>query len=110
MLEACDPLIDVIVDDDVDTCANLSDILTDFGHEVCTAQNGRDGLQRAAETRFDIVLLDLKMPDMDGLELYHELKRFSPTIHVAVEWSHMEVGHRGISLVRSENAFKSRSF
>ena len=69
----------LIVDDDVDTCENLSDILTDFGHEICTAHNGCEALQRAAETRFDIVLLDLKMPDMDGLELYHELKRFSPT-------------------------------
>ena len=69
----------LIVDDDVDTCENLSDILTDFGHEVCTAHNGREALQRAAETRFDIVLLDLQMPGMDGLELYHELKRFSPT-------------------------------
>ncbi len=69
----------LIVDDDVDTCANLLDILTDFGHEVCTAHNGHDALKRADEQRFDVVLLDLRMPDMDGLELYRELKRLAPT-------------------------------
>lgn len=69
----------LIVDDDIDTCENLSDILTDIGHEVQTAHNGREALQRANETQFDIVLLDLQMSDMNGLELYRELKRFRPT-------------------------------
>ena len=65
----------LIVDDDVESCANLSDILTDFGHEVCTAHNARDALQQADEQRFDIVLLDLQMPGIDGVDLYRELKR-----------------------------------
>lgn len=69
----------LIVDDDVDTCENLSDILTNFGHQVCIAHNGIEALLRTEETRFDIVLLDLQMPGMDGLELYRELKRSDPT-------------------------------
>ena len=69
----------LVVDDDVDTCENLSDILTDFGHEVRIAHNGREALQRAEETPFDIVLLDLQMPGMDGLDLCRELKRSVPT-------------------------------
>src|SRR5436309_4622438 len=69
----------LIVDDEGETCANLSDILTDFGHEVCTAHNARDALQRADEQRFDIVLLDLQMPGMDGVDLSCELKRPAPT-------------------------------
>lgn len=70
----------LVVDDDVDTCENLSDIFTNFGHEVSTAHNGRDALRQASEQRFDVVLLDLRMPGMDGLELSRELKRLAPTM------------------------------
>ena len=67
----------LVVDDDLDTCANLSDILSDIGYEVQTALNAATALRALDEHSFDIVLLDLKMPGMDGLQLYRELKRRS---------------------------------
>lgn len=67
----------LVVDDDVDTCQNLSDILTDFGYEVMTANNGPDALDLVRKNAFDVALLDLKMPGMDGLELYREIKKLS---------------------------------
>ena len=67
----------LVVDDDLDTCANLSDILSDVGYEVQTAPDATTALRALDEQAFDIVLLDLKMPGMDGLQLYRELKRRS---------------------------------
>ena len=67
----------LVVDDDLDTCANLADILGDIGYEVRTAPDATTALRLLDEQAFDIVLLDLKMPGMDGLELYRELKRRS---------------------------------
>jgi CheY-like chemotaxis protein len=67
----------LIVDDEVDTCANLSDIFTDLGYEVATAYDGLAALQLAQQKHFDIALLDLRMPGMDGLELYRRLKELS---------------------------------
>lgn len=67
----------LVVDDDLDTCANLADILSDLGYEVRTASNAQAALQSLDEHAFDIVLLDLKLPGMDGLQLYRELKRRS---------------------------------
>ena len=67
----------LVVDDDLDTCANLADILTDIGYEVRTAPDAATALRALDEQAFDIVLLDLKMPGMDGLQLYRELKRRS---------------------------------
>lgn len=65
----------LVVDDDVDTCRNLSDILNDFGYEVMTAHNGPGALELVQRHAFDVALLDLKMPGMDGLALFREIKR-----------------------------------
>jgi CheY-like chemotaxis protein len=71
------PTAILVVDDDLDTCRNLSDILTDLGHKVDTAQSGPAALDLVRHKHYDIALLDLKMPDMDGLTLYRELKKLS---------------------------------
>jgi two-component system, NtrC family, response regulator HydG len=63
------------VDDEVDTCRNLSDILTDLGYHVDTAYDGPSALELARQHSYDIALLDLKMPGMDGLTLYRELRK-----------------------------------
>lgn len=65
----------LVVDDDVDTCRNLSDILTDLGYHVDTAHDGPAALELARRRPYDLALLDFKMPGMDGLTLYRELRR-----------------------------------
>ena len=65
----------LVVDDDVDTCRNLSDILTDMGYHVDTAHDGPSALELARRRRYDVALLDFKMPGMDGLTLYRELRK-----------------------------------
>src|SRR5262245_31264966 len=67
----------LVVDDDLDTCANLADILSDLGYEVRTVPDATTALRLLEEHTFDIVLLDLKLPGMDGLQLYREMKRRS---------------------------------
>jgi CheY-like chemotaxis protein len=63
------------VDDDVDTCKNLSDILTDIGYRVDIAHDGATALELVRENPYEVALLDLKMPGMDGLTLYREIKK-----------------------------------
>src|SRR5579864_5581971 len=65
----------LVVDDDVDTCRNLSDILTDLGYRVDTAHDGPTALELVRQNAYDVALLDYKMPGMDGLTLYREIKR-----------------------------------
>jgi CheY-like chemotaxis protein len=65
----------LVVDDDVDTCRNLSDILTDMGYQVDTAHDGPSALELLRRRAYDLALLDYKMPGMDGLTLYREFKK-----------------------------------
>jgi two-component system, NtrC family, response regulator HydG len=65
----------LVVDDDVDTCRNLSDILTDLGYHVDVAHDGLAALELVRNRAYDVALLDLKMPGMDGLTLYREMKK-----------------------------------
>jgi two-component system, NtrC family, response regulator HydG len=65
----------LVVDDDLDTCQNLQDILSDMGYEVDTAQDGSSALEMVRRKPYDVALLDLKMPGMDGLTLYREIRK-----------------------------------
>ena len=74
MTAAHDPRI-LVVDDDPDICRNLSDILTDLGYTVDFAHDGPSALELVRRRPYDVALLDLKMPGMDGLTLYREIKK-----------------------------------
>lgn len=75
----------LVVDDEADTCRNLSDILTDLGYQVDTALNGYEALELARKKVHDVALLDLKMPGMDGLTLYRELRKLrASTVAIVV--------------------------
>ncbi|HWB00187.1 MAG TPA: response regulator, partial [Pirellulales bacterium] len=75
----------LVVDDEQDTCANLQDILTDMGYEVDTANDGLSALELVAQRPYDVALLDLKMPGMDGVELYRRIKEArSGTVAIVV--------------------------
>lgn len=67
----------LVVDDEPDTCENLRDIFSDFGYEVDVAYNGPRALDLISKKHYDIALLDLKMPGMDGLELYRRIRQIS---------------------------------
>ncbi len=65
----------LVVDDDEDICRNLADILGDLGYRVDTASNGMAALELVRRTPYDVALLDFRMPGMDGLELYRQIKK-----------------------------------
>jgi CheY-like chemotaxis protein len=56
----------LVVDDDLDTCQNLKDILTEMGYAVTTAQSGEAALELVRQNPFDVALLDFKMPGARG--------------------------------------------
>jgi CheY-like chemotaxis protein len=68
----------LVVDDDADTCRNMADLFGDLGYAIDTAGGGDMALEKARRWPYDLGLLDLRMPGMDGLTLCRHLKRLHP--------------------------------
>jgi len=64
----------LIVDDNAGARDTLSDIFGESGYGVTTAGTGADAIAAASKTAFDLAIIDIKLPDMDGLKLLEELK------------------------------------
>ncbi len=78
----------LVVEDEKDQADIIRAILTSRGHKVSTALSGPEALKRLAEVSFELILTDLKMPGMDGLELLRKIKREGPDLGVIVMTAH----------------------
>jgi len=74
----------LLVDDDVDFAESMADLLRSFAYEVTLAHSGEDALTLAFERPYDLVLMDMKMPGMDGIECMTRMRRIRPGIRVVM--------------------------
>ncbi len=68
----------LVVDNDADICRNMADLFGDLGYVIDTAEGGDIALEKARQQRYNLGLLDLRMPGMDGLTLCRHLKQLHP--------------------------------
>src|SRR5215469_9816186 len=72
----------LVVDDDPDIRAAIMEALRVAGHEVSSATNGREGVEQALAIQPDLVVIDLFMPEQEGLETIRQLTQQIP--HIAI--------------------------
>jgi len=70
----------LVVDDDTELRKVLSSILSEEGYSVETVENGEQAIRVSEKKRFDLALIDIKLPDMEGTELLQRLKAKQPHI------------------------------
>jgi two-component system, OmpR family, response regulator len=90
----------LLVDDEVRFTANLMTILSRRGYEVTAVNDGDSALRIVQEREFDIVILDQKMPGLDGIATLKELKKKNPHLEVIILTGHgsAETGITGLQL------------
>ena len=68
----------LVVDDEPDIGANLADILSDRGFNVDVCNLPHQALKHVDQNRYDFALIDFRLPEMDGVELFQQIHRQSP--------------------------------
>ncbi|MFZ3047422.1 MAG: response regulator [Desulfatirhabdiaceae bacterium] len=93
----------LLVDDEMAFTASLSRLLTRRGFDVEISSDGLSGLARVVQGGVDVVILDVKMPGMNGIQVLSEIRRLSLPTRVILMTGHF-------SLPDEENTLKSGAF
>ncbi|MBU1712607.1 MAG: response regulator, partial [Proteobacteria bacterium] len=93
----------LLVDDEVDFTTSMSRILTRRGFDVEISSDGLSGLAQIIQGNFDVVVLDVKMPGMNGIQVLSEIRRLSLPTRVILLTGHF-------SLPDEENTLKRGAF
>jgi CheY-like chemotaxis protein len=72
----------LLIDDDDSVRTMLRLTLTQFGHVVTEARNGKEGLDKFADSHADLVITDIVMPEKEGIEVIMELRQRQPELKI----------------------------
>lgn len=94
------PLDIILVDDEQVVHDTFVGYLNESGHNVCSAMNGLDGLKQMVEGEFDLALVDVRMPGLDGLALLERAQREVPDLSIVITTGHgnMEMAIQALRL------------
>jgi len=95
----------LLVDDDPQLRQLLGDRLEAGGYQVFFAANGREGIKQAQEKNPDVVLLDLEMPEMDGLTALAEIRKLDAAVPVIILTAHDKTTKAGEARRRGADDF-----
>lgn len=74
----------LIVDDDRDLAESLADFVEMHGHEATIAGNGKEAVDQHAGNRFDITFMDVRMPVLNGIDSFFEIRKMKPTARIVL--------------------------
>ncbi|MEJ2071472.1 MAG: response regulator [Syntrophobacterales bacterium] len=80
----------LVADDEMAIRLLYSEELKEEGYEVFTASNGREALEIVEKEPLDLVILDIKMPEMDGIEALRQIKEKKPNLPVLLSTAYGE--------------------
>ncbi|MBW2119485.1 MAG: response regulator [Deltaproteobacteria bacterium] len=102
----------LIVDDEKDFVEMLSLRLNEVGEKVTVSYSGQEGLETLEKTSIDVVILDIKMPGMDGIETLTQIKKKYPLVEVILLTGHgsTETAVEGMKLGAFDYLMKPADF
>ena len=102
----------LLVDDEEDFVEMLSLRLNELGEKVTVAFSGQEGLDALVKAPIDVVILDIKMPGMDGIETLREIKKKFPLVEVIMLTGHgsTETAVEGMKLGAFDYLMKPADF
>jgi CheY-like chemotaxis protein/anti-sigma regulatory factor (Ser/Thr protein kinase) len=100
----------LVVDDERDVRETLSEMIQGLGYQTAVAEGGEEALKKIREDKIDLMLTDLAMPIMHGLELIAKSKKIDPNIPIAVISAYGNVDNTTEALSRGAYTFIAKPF
>ncbi len=100
----------LVVDDEVNICFVLDQLLTDETHTVTTASNGEDAFELYREHNYPLLIVDIRLPGMSGLELMAKIREINPDTQVVVMTSHAQFDYAAEALRSGAYEFLLKPF
>jgi DNA-binding NtrC family response regulator len=100
----------LIVDDEQDFCFNLSTILKEEGFDVIAVGNGRRALKTIQDNHVSLVLLDIRLPDINGIDLLEKIKQINKDLNVIMLTADEDVQHAFKAMKRGAFDYITKPF
>ncbi|MEN6440467.1 MAG: response regulator [Syntrophobacter sp.] len=100
----------LLADDEVEFTVYLSRVLSRRGYEVECVEDGLSALSMMDGEHFDVVVLDIKMPGMSGIQVLGEIKRFAPSTQVILLTGHFSITDEEDTLKSGAYAYLLKPF
>jgi DNA-binding NtrC family response regulator len=95
----------LVADDDENLCQTLKDILSQKGYRVSVALDSTSAIEKVKTCAFDIMLLDMKLPPLNGLEVYLEIRRFCSGMVVVIITGFLTEIEKMVEMTRKAGAY-----
>ena len=100
----------LIIEDDAAFCQMLQQFLTKRGYEVEISFSAPEAKPKFEQTKFDLVLTDLRLPDYDGIRLLADIKKVNPRTQVILMTGYAEVGTAVDAMKKGDFDYISKPF
>jgi DNA-binding response OmpR family regulator len=100
----------LVIDDDEEIRNTISPILSDEGYLVETAKNGKEAMKASKKTPFDLALVDIKLPDIEGTELIKNLKEAQPKMAAIIMTGYPTIENAIISINNKADGYILKPF
>jgi len=95
----------LFVEDNQESREQFIDMLSNLCDDITSAVDGENGLELFQTKKFDLVITDINMPKMDGIEMLSHIKKIDPDIHSIVVSAHNEISYMEKARVLNVDAF-----
>ena len=104
------PLEVLVIDDESVICDACEMVLSEKGHTVTKSTNGTDGLRAIRQQAYDIVLLDMKLPDMDGMQILKTVLEEKPGLCIIVMTGYSSISNAVEAIKQGASDYLAKPF
>jgi PAS domain S-box-containing protein len=102
------PMKILLVEDDYHSQLLLKELLEEQKHELCIVSTGREAMKNLKEARFDLVLMDIRLPDGNGLEFVKQIREFNKGLYIIVQSAFATLSDYDEALTKGCNDYISK--